>query len=63
MATKQNHDFERGYFCAVATLLREGYVQQAHLIFHQSSNPEYADACDIEVFRLHGLLPASELGK
>ena len=60
MAQKQNYDFERGFFCAVAALLQEGNEQQARSIFKQGGNPMHADACDIEVFRQHGFLPASK---
>lgn len=56
--TKPSHDFERGFYCAVAALLREGAEQQARSIFPQGGNPMHADACDIEVFQQHGFLPA-----
>ncbi len=59
-ANQALHDFERGFFCAVAVLLREGDTQQARSLFKQGGNPMHADDCDIEVFRQHGLLPQDQ---
>lgn len=52
-------DFERGYFHAVATLLREaGTVTPAiHSLFSGSERPESADPEDVAVFEQHGLMP------
>lgn len=49
-------DFNRGFYCAVAALIREGFEQQARSLFTQGGNPLHADDCDIELFRRHGLL-------
>ena len=54
-------DFARGYFCAVAALLREtGNVStDVESLFRQGGEPWKADQCDIELFREHGLMPDS----
>jgi spermidine synthase len=55
----ENGDFERGYYCAVATLLREEGVAttQVESIFSQGGDPDKADQIDKDLFREHGLLP------
>lgn len=64
MATKD--DFARGYFCAVAVLLRETGCPDTHIrsLFSQGGDAAKADAEDVELFTQHGLLtqkPASTL--
>lgn len=53
-------DFSRGYYCAVAVLLREwGDVNtDVRSLFSQGGDPTKADLCDQELFREHGLMPA-----
>lgn len=51
-------DFSRGYFCAVSVLLRERGEADADVrsLFSQGGDSTQADACDIELFRSHGLM-------
>jgi len=48
----------RGYFCAVAVLLREeGHVTpQVRSLFNQGRVPHEADASDLALFVEHGLI-------
>lgn len=57
MGVRQNL-FERGYFCAVATMLRmEGCVNaQIRELFEGGGDPLKADRFDVELFREHGLI-------
>jgi hypothetical protein len=54
----------RGYYCAVAVLLREagGVTAEVRSLYEQGGSSEHADAEDAILFRLHGLL-ASESGQ
>ena len=51
-------DFNRGYFCAIAKLIKiEGLVSAAAKeLFSAGENPARADDDDFEVFVEHGLL-------
>ena len=51
-------DFNRGYFCAIAKLVKiEGLVSAAAKeLFNAGENPARADDDDFEVFVEHGLL-------
>lgn len=51
-------EFARGYFCAVAVLLREeGCATSAvKSLFQQGGSTEYADPSDIALFVQHGLM-------
>lgn len=53
-------DFNRGYFCAIAKLVKiEGLVSAAAReweLFNAGENPVRADDDDFEVFVEHGLL-------
>ena len=53
-----NHDFERGYYRAVAVLLREEGCVTTHVmsLFGQGGDVRHADGEDIELFRAHGLV-------
>jgi len=51
-----DHGFERGYFCAVAALLKAGFDQCAKHLFPMGGDWKFADPADIEVFREHGFL-------
>ena len=50
--------FTRGYFCAVALLLREeGCVSsEVRSLFNQGGSPLKADAADLALFAEHGLI-------
>ena len=51
------NDFERGYFCAVATLLKEtGDADAMVKSLFSGGNWRNADKEDIELFKEHGLL-------
>jgi hypothetical protein len=52
-----NSDWVRGYYCAVAVLLREegGVTQLVRSLFRQGGNVALADKQDRELFREHGL--------
>lgn len=49
----------RGYYCAVAVLLRESgcVTAEVRALYEQGGNPEHADAEDAQLFREHGLMP------
>jgi hypothetical protein len=56
-AMSHKDNFARGYFCAVAVLLREdGDGALARSLFSQGGDPSKADPQDIELFREHGLM-------
>jgi hypothetical protein len=59
-ATAAGVDWSRGYYCAVAILLREAgcVTPEVRALFDQGGGAERADAADIDLFREHGLLPA-----
>ena len=48
----------RGYYCAVAVLLRESgcVTAEVRALYEQGGNPEHADAEDAQLFRKHGLM-------
>lgn len=48
----------RGYYCAVAVLLREAgcVTTEVRSLYEQGGSPEHADAEDAILFRQHGLL-------
>lgn len=50
--------FKRGYFCAVAVLLKEegSASTQVKSLFVQGGSPLDADAEDIALFKEHGLM-------
>lgn len=52
------NDFARGYFCAVAILLREKGAADTYVrsLFNQGGIPSLASPEDIELFRAHGLM-------
>lgn len=52
-------DWSRGYYCAVAALLREvGCVDESvRSLFSAGGDPKRADAEDIALFQEHGLMP------
>ena len=56
--TKSKSDFARGYFGAVSVPLRETGCADTFVksLFAQGGNPELADACDVALFREHGLM-------
>lgn len=58
---KRKNDFERGYFCAVATLIRMdgGVCTQARELFRDGGDPTKADPQDIETFTKHKLMEPS----
>ena len=58
----KRNDFERGFFCAVATMIRmDGHVEtQARELFGMGGEPANADPYDIQTFREHGLMPAAQ---
>ncbi|KGG87678.1 hypothetical protein P245_19700 [Comamonas thiooxydans] len=57
-AAQVQDDFSRGYFCAVATLLRMegGANTDVRDLFRCGGNPELADEEDKQLFREHGLM-------
>lgn len=57
--SKATKDFARGYFCAVATLLREAAVvtMQVRDLFDAGGDPTLADEIDQLLFRESGLMP------
>ena len=57
-AAQAQNDFSRGYFCAVATLLRmEGRANtDVRDLFRCGGKPELADEEDKQLFREHGLM-------
>lgn len=59
MDKKADKNFVRGYYCAVAALLRnEGSITTAVKdLFGAGGDPMGADDLDIEIFREFGLLP------
>lgn len=56
---QRTKDFARGYFCAVAALLREegAVTTRVRDLFNQGGDAELADECDKELFTEYGLLP------
>lgn len=54
-----NREWQRGYYCAVATLLREeGLATTAvRSLYAQGGGTKFADAEDIALFAQHGLVP------
>ena len=58
VTTSAATDWSRGYFCAVATLLRsEGNASVAVVeLFKQGGDPRKAEPHDLELFRQHGLV-------
>lgn len=63
MPRKDN--FARGFFCAVAVLLRShGMSTEARELFELGGDPAKADPSDIETFIEHGLMgPANPTTK
>jgi hypothetical protein len=56
-SVEASDEFERGYFCAVSTLLNEdGNSSYARSVFKQGGDPLRADPMDIERFIGHGLM-------
>lgn len=50
-------DFARGFFCAVASLIKmHGLSTEANELFRLAGDPGEADPYDQEVFRAHGLM-------
>lgn len=56
--TQPDHEWSKGYYCAVAALLREAgcVTPDVRLLFKQGSGAEYADNADAALFRSHGLI-------
>lgn len=56
-AERANRDWQRGYYCAVAVLLREeGHATTAvRSLYAQGGGTRFADAEDIALFAQHGL--------
>ena len=56
-------DFTRGYYCAVAALLREeGCVTPTvRMLYGAGGSPADADPEDAELFAAHGLLPNAQV--
>lgn len=54
-----NRKWSRGYYCAVAVLLREeGQVTTAvRSLYAQGGGTKFADAEDVALFAQHGLVP------
>jgi hypothetical protein len=52
-----NREWSRGYFCAVAVLLREAgcVTPEVRSLYEQGGHPEHADADDAALFLQHGL--------
>lgn len=57
--TQKANAWNRGYYCAVAVLLRETGTVDTNVksLFEQGGRPELADDEDQELFRNHGLMP------
>jgi len=53
-----DREWSRGYYCAVAVLLRESGTVTPELrsLFNAGGGHEHADNEDIELFREHGLM-------
>lgn len=49
-------EWVRGFYCAVAVALREGYDNSARSLFGHGGDPALADPDDIALFRDHGLM-------
>ncbi len=59
VGTRRHAEWSRGYYCAVAVLLRETGCASSEVrsLFEQGGGVEHADPEDVELFREHGLLP------
>jgi hypothetical protein len=57
-AKRDEREWCRGYYCAVAALLREGGCVDTNVrsLFNQGGDPELAASEDIALFREHGLM-------
>ena len=58
-------EWARGYFCAVAMLVKDNYQEGCHgtevrSLFQGGGDWRLADAEDIETFRLHGLISQND---
>ncbi|KAB2318976.1 SprT family zinc-dependent metalloprotease [Betaproteobacteria bacterium SCN1] len=55
---QSDHEWSKGYYCAVAALLREAgcVTPDVRSLFKQGNGAEYADNADISLFRAHGLI-------
>lgn len=60
-----NREWERGYYCAVAVLLREeGHVTTAvRSLYAQGGGSRFADPVDIALFAQHGLTVPNTSGE
>jgi len=54
-----SREWSRGYYCAVAVLLREeGHATPAvRSLYSQGGGTKFADAEDVALFAQHGLVP------
>lgn len=59
VGTIPGREWSRGYYCAVAVLLREAgaVTPDVRSLFDAGGGHEYADSEDAELFREHGLVP------
>jgi hypothetical protein len=57
VAIESDRAWNRGYYCAVAVLLREagGVNHEVRSLYEQGGGADHADPYDIELFREHGL--------
>ena len=63
--SEAQHEWERGYYCAVAAVLRENGFADTFVrkLFEQGGGaPEHADAEDVALFREHGLMQPNARG-
>lgn len=61
--TMPHREWIRGYYCAVAVLLRESgaVTPDVQSLFDAGGGQEYADAEDIALFREYGLMRPNEV--
>ena len=59
VGTMPGREWSRGYYCAVAVLLRESgtVTPDVRSLFDAGGGHEHADAEDMGLFREHGLVP------
>ncbi len=57
LGVRRKRDWLRGYYCAVAVLLREAGTVTAEIrsLYEQGGDATQADPHDLEVFAAHGL--------
>jgi hypothetical protein len=57
LGVRRKRDWLRGYYCAVAVLLREAgsVTTEVRSLYEQGGDPAQADPHDVELFEAHGL--------